>query len=219
MRKNKQILKLINPAIENNQGWKKYNDEDDYKSIQVKLPKTGLEMKIVILRDRKDKSIKKMRCFGTTNLKLSSKEILRKYRFRWVIENGIKDLVGSYFIDEIFGLDPVKVEFEFYCVMVARLAYEYFLKELGGQYYNKVDGNKYTLQTMRNLLFEKRNCNIEQDLSGNFILTFLEGETNVSGIANDISRMLMSLKEKNKVLWWRNRSIFFRTKNQYNIST
>ncbi|ETR67772.1 MAG: transposase [Candidatus Magnetoglobus multicellularis str. Araruama] len=208
LRKNKQILKLINPAIENNQGWKKYNDEDDYKSIQVKLPKTGLEMKIVILRDRKDKSIKKIRCFGTTNLKLSSKDILRKYRFRWVIENGIKDLVGSYFIDEIFGLDPVKVEFEFYCVMVARLAYEYFLKELGGQYYNKVDGNKYTLQTMRNLLFEKRNCNIEQDLSGNFILTFLEGETDVNGIANDISRMLMSLKEKNKVLWWRNRSIF-----------
>ena len=75
------------------------------------------------------------------------------------------------------------------------------------------------LQTMRNLLFEKRNCNIEQDLSGNFILTFLEGETHVSGIANDISRMLMSLKEKNKVLWWRNRSIFLRTKNQYIFST
>ena len=34
--------------------------------------------------------------------------------------------------------------------MVARLAYEYFLKELGGQYYNKVDGNKYTLQTPNN---------------------------------------------------------------------
>ena len=150
LRKNKQIQSLINPAIENNQGWEKYNDEDDYKSIQVKLPKTGLKMKIVILRNRKDKSNnKKIRCFGTTNLMLSSKDILRKYRFRWVIENGIKDLVGSYFIDEIFGLDPVKVEFEFYCVMVARLAYEHFLKKLGGKYYNKVDGNKYTLQTMR----------------------------------------------------------------------
>jgi hypothetical protein len=31
-------------------------------------------------------------------------------------------------LDEIFELDPEKVEFEFYCVIVARLAYEYFLK-------------------------------------------------------------------------------------------
>jgi len=63
----------------------------------------------------------------------------------------------SYYLDEIFGLDPEKVEFEFYCVMVARLAYEYFLKELGDKYYNSVNGNKITLQKMRNILFEKRN--------------------------------------------------------------
>ena len=94
-----------------------------------------------------------------------------------------------------------------------RLTYEHFLKKLGGKYYNKVDGNKYTLQTMRNLLFEKRNCSIEQNHSGNFILAFLEGEAN--GIEDDISSMLMSLKEKNKVLWWKNRSIYLRTKNQY----
>ncbi len=72
--------------------------------------------------------------------------------------------------DEIYGLDPVKVEFEFYCVMVARLAYETFLKELGGKYYNSVDDNKTTLHKMRGLLFEKRNCTIEQDHDNNFVL-------------------------------------------------
>ncbi|KPA15654.1 transposase, IS4 family [Candidatus Magnetomorum sp. HK-1] len=215
LRKNKQILKLIQPAIDNDNGWKVYNKEDEFKSIKVKLPKTGLEMKIVILRNQEKKS-KNIRCFGTTNVELSSEDILRKYRFRWVIENGIKDLVSSYFIDEIFGLDPVKVEFEFYCVMVARLAYEYFLKELGGKYYKKVDGNKNTLQKMRNLLFEKRNCTIEQDHTGNLILTLLECQDKGT-IENDISKMLVNMKsrDKNKVLWWNNRSIFLSAKNQY----
>jgi transposase len=191
LRKNKQILNLIKPATDNNEGWEPYNKEDEFKGIQVKLPKTGLEMKIVILRDR-EKKTENIRCFGTTNLQLSSKDILRKYRFRWIIENGIKDLVASYFIDEIFGLDPVKVEFEFYCVMVARLAYEYFLKELGGKYYNKVDGNKNTLQKMRNLLFEKRNCKIEQDHSGNLILTLLDWQKK-GAIEDHVSKMLLSL--------------------------
>ncbi|MBW2742306.1 MAG: hypothetical protein JRE64_26520, partial [Deltaproteobacteria bacterium] len=191
-----------------------YDQEDEFRAIQVKLPKTGLAMKIIILRDQEKKE--NIRCFGTTNVQLSSKDILRKYRFRWIIENGIKDLVASYYLDEIFGLDPEKVEFEFYCVMVARLAYEYFLKELGGKYYNSVNGNKITLQKMRNLLFEKRNCTIEQDHAGNLILTLLDRQKKGT-IEDHVSKMLLSLKEKgkNKVLWWNNRSIFLCAKNQY----
>lgn len=217
LKKNKQILKLIKPATDSDEEWEPFNKDDEFKAIQVKLPKTGLEMKIVILRDR-EKKTENIRCFSSTNLQLHSKDILRKYRFRWVIENGIKDLVSSYFIDEIFGLDPVKVEFEFYCVMVARLAYEYFLKELGGQYYNKVDGNKCTLQKMRTLLFEKRNCKIEQDHSGNLILTLLDWQKKGT-IEDHVSKMLLSLKEKgkNKTLWWNNRSVFLRAKNQYDF--
>ncbi|BBO80957.1 hypothetical protein DSCO28_15230 [Desulfosarcina ovata subsp. sediminis] len=41
-----------------------------------------------------------------------------------LVENGLKDLVYSYFLDEMTGSDPEKVEFELYCIMVARLAYE-----------------------------------------------------------------------------------------------
>jgi hypothetical protein len=214
LKKNKQILNFIQPALDDNKRWQPYGQEDEFTAIQVKLPKTGLAMKIVILRDREKKE--NIRCFGTTNVQLSPKDILRKYRFRWIIENGIKDLVASYFLDEIFGLDPEKVEFEFYCVMVARLAYEYFLKELGGKYYNSVDGNKITLRKMRNLLFEKRNCTIELDHSGNLILTLLDWQKKET-IEDHISKMLLSLKEKgkNKVLWWNNRSIFLCAKNQY----
>lgn len=188
LRKNRQILNFIQPALDDNKEWQPYDQEKK----------------------------ENIRCFGTTNVQLSSKDILRKYRFRWIIENGIKDLVASYYLDEIFGLDPEKVEFEFYCVMVARLAYEYFLKELGGKYYNSVNGNKITLQKMRNLLFEKRNCTIEQDHAGNLILTLLDRQKKGT-IEDHVSKMLLSLKEKgkNKVLWWNNRSIFLCAKNQY----
>ena len=90
------------------------------------MPKTKLPLMIVILRDRKTKE--DVRCFTTTNTELGARELLKKYRYRWIIENGLKDLVASYYIDEVYGKDPEKIEFEFYCVMVARMAYEYFLK-------------------------------------------------------------------------------------------
>jgi hypothetical protein len=127
-------------------------------------------------------------------------------------------LVSSYFLDEIFGLDPIKVEFEFYCVMVPRLAYEYFLKELGGEYYNDVNGNKISLQKMRHLLFDKRVCTIEQDHQENLVLTILDWQKKGT-IENEVSNMLLSMKEKgeNKVLWWNNRSVLLYAKNQYQL--
>ena len=87
----------------------------------------------------------------------------------------------------------LKIEFEFYCVMVARLAYEYFLKVLGGEHYRHQDGNKTTLQGMRCLLFEKRNFTLEQDSNSNFVLTLLDTngndlERNVSEILDEWSR-------------------------------
>ena len=213
LKKNKQIKKLIAPALESEERWRKRDDEDESKTIEVRLPKTQLPLKIVILRDLKTQ--KNIRCFGGTNTRLSSEDMLKKYRYRWLIENGLKDLVYSYFLDEMYGNDPQKIEFEFYCVMVARLTYEYFLKGLGGEHYHHQDGNKTTLQTMRSLLFEKRNFTLEQDSNANFILTMLDTNGNylerrVAGILDN--RMKQG---KNKVLWWGNRGLMLRFDDQY----
>ena len=101
--------------------------------------------------------------------------------------------------------------------MVARLAYEYFLQQLAGKYLNKEDGNKFTLSSMRNLLFEKRNCTIRQNSEGDFELTILDSPQNE--IIRDVGDMLRALKEKgkNKVLWWNNRGIFLHSQNQFEI--
>ena len=215
LKQNPQIKKLIEPALQEEQNWLVLpdNDGDEYKTLKVMLPKTKLPLMIVILRDRKKKE--NIRCFATTDIELEARALLKKYRYRWIIENGLKDLVASYYIDEVYGKDPEKIEFEFYCVMVARMAYEYFLKELGGRYLHKEDGNKYTLNSMRNLLFEKRNCRIEQDSEGNLVITILD--TEMTELIHAVSKMLNSLKEKgkNKVLWWNNRSLLLRTDSQY----
>jgi len=213
LRKNKQIKKLIAPALASDDRWKKRDDEDESKAIEVTLPKTQLPLKIVILRDLKTQ--KNIRCFGSTNIRLSSEDLLKKYRYRWLIENGLKDLVYSYFIDEMYGSDPQKIEFDFYCVMVARLTYEYFLKELGGEHYRHEDGNKTTLQKMRNLLFEKRNFTLEQDSNDNFILTLLDNNGN--GLERRVAMMLEERMEqgRNKVLWWGNRGLTLHFDDQY----
>ncbi|MDP6736601.1 MAG: transposase [Nitrospinaceae bacterium] len=214
LKQNPQIKKLIAPAIQED-NWSAFpsNKEDEYKTLTVVLPKTKLPLMIAILRDRKTK--KNVRCFATTHTELEARELLKKYRYRWIIENGLKDLVGSYYIDEVYGKDPEKIEFEFYCVLVARMAYEYFLKELGGGYLHKEDGNKYTLNSMRNLLFEKRNCTIEQNSEGDIVVTILD--TEMTELIQAVDNMLDSLKEKgkNKVLWWNNRGVLLRTANQY----
>ncbi len=211
--KNKQIKKLIAPALEQKKGWGRCDDEDEITDIEVRLPKTQLPLKIVILRDLK--TGKNIRCFGSTNTELTGADLLKKYSYRWLIENGLKDLVYSYFLDEMYGNDPEKIEFEFYCTMVARLTYEYFLKSLGGEHYCHDDGNKTTLQTMRNLLFEKRNFSLEQQSDGNLLLTLLDSN------GNDLERSVAELLDQkmaqgqNKVLWWGNRGITLRFGDQY----
>ena len=215
LKQNLQIKKLIAPALQEIENWVilPAAKEDEYKTLKVILPKTKLPLKVVILRDRKSK--KNLRCFATTDTELGAQELLKKYRYRWIIENGLKDLVASYYIDEVYGKDPEKIEFEFYCVMVARIAYEHFLKELGGQYLTKEDGNKYTLNSMRNLLFEKRNCTVEQNSEGDIVISILDGGD--TSLVQSVSKMLSLLKEKgkNKVLWWNNRSVLLRVANQY----
>jgi hypothetical protein len=214
LKQNKQIKKLIQPALDERRGWKTHEEDDEVKMIHVELPHTALPMSIVILRNQTNQD--NIRCFGSTKLNLSIEEVLNRYRYRWLVENGIKDLVTSYFINETYGMDPEKIEFDFYCVMVARLAYEYFLKEMGDKYFNNVNGNKITLQKMRTLLLEKRNCTIEVNKNDDFVLTNLDSSGDTE-LEKDVSKMLSFLSKKglNKVLWWNQRGIFFKFNDQY----
>ena len=84
-----------------------------------------------------------------------------------------------------------------------------------GEHYHHQDGNKTTLQKMRNLLFEKRNFTFEQDSDDNFVLTILD--TSGNDLEQRAAAMLAERKTqgKNKVLWWGNRGLVLRFNNQY----
>ncbi len=49
---------------------------------------------------------------------MDSKSILKEYKIRWKIENGIKDLVQNYFFDQIPGIDPHRINVHYMPVLL-----------------------------------------------------------------------------------------------------
>ena len=99
--------------------------------------------------------------------------------------------------------------------MVARMAYELFLKKVGGELHDGMDGNKKTLSTMRKIMFEKRNSSLQLNHNNNFLLTLKD--SNGTEIEKRIKQQLevMSHDGKNKVLWWKNRGLELAFESQY----
>ena len=210
---NIQTKKLIAPELWIESDWEAQDDHDELKTFNVTLPKTKLPFKVAMLRNLENRQ--NIRFFCSTRLDLNPEEILLKYHYRKMVENGIKDLIPSYFFDETALIDPQKAEFEFYSILAARLAYEHFLNALGSQKYNRMNGGKMTLQQMRDLLFDRRNFTLHQDSKGNLVVTLIDSdgddfELQISAMLDDLM-----VQDKNRVLWWGNRGVLLRFKDQY----
>lgn len=93
----------------------------------------------------------RLRCFGTTKEGLTSRQILEDYSSRWGVENGIKDLIISYFLDKCPGTDPHLVDIHFLIVTVCRALYRMMERDLKEHIHND-DGTVKTLNRMRELL-------------------------------------------------------------------
>ena len=95
----------------------------------------------------------KFRCFGTTKMDYSSKDILNDYKHRWIIENGIKDLVHSYFLDQCPGINPHNVNVHFLIISICKHLYSMIQKDCEDLMSNH-DGTSKTLKTMRDILIK-----------------------------------------------------------------
>ena len=73
--------------------------------------------------------------------------ILKEYRIRWTIENGIKDLVANYFFNNIPGIDPHRINIHYFVVTLARILYEMLCQEYEES--RNSNGSKKTLDTLR----------------------------------------------------------------------
>ncbi len=89
----------------------------------------------------------RLRCFGSTREHRDSKAILNEYVHRWTIENGIKDLVGNYFFDDIPGIDPHCINLHYFIVTLVRLLFEMLARDY--EYAHNPDGTHKSIGTLR----------------------------------------------------------------------
>jgi hypothetical protein len=81
-------------------------------------------------------------------------EILRDYSSRWTVENAIKDLVASYFLDKCPGTRPHAVDVHFLITTICRAIYRMIERDIGEGIANP-DGTVMTLDRMRDTLFRQ----------------------------------------------------------------
>jgi hypothetical protein len=210
LKRNKKVDQLAREAMAAGR-WEDYGEDYEITGKSFTLSSLAKTLHLVVKRSKKTGEL---RCFGTTFQGLGDREVLERYRLRWPLENGLKDLIHSYFIDHIFGKDPEKIETNFYCVQVARLTYENFLASLDERLVRDPAGCKKTLATFRHLLFASHNCQIRlrgKDLE----LTFLDmGRGDLQGA---IESLLSRRAERglNRVAWWGGRGLRLRFIDQY----
>jgi len=214
LKRNKRVDQMMREVVSEAQ-WEDFGKEYETAGKRFDLNNLAKVLHLVVKRNKKTGDV---RCFGTTFQGLANREVLERYRLRWPIENGLKDLIHSYFIDHILGKDPEKIETNFYCVQVARLAYENFLQSLDKKFVRDSAGYKTTLSTFRYLLFGRHNCKIRQR-GDHLELTYLD--KGQGKLQSAIDRLLQSRSERglNRVAWWGGLGLKVKFENQYAENT
>ncbi len=213
LKQNPKIKKWKEKTIRKGQ-WEKYGQEYRIASMDFVLPETGKPLRFVV---KENTETGEVRCFGSTHTDYSPKKILNSYHIRWPVETGIKDLIENYFLNKPTGTSPEKVEAHYYCVMLARLAVDYFRSKLCVPEWRTPEDWQCVLSTIRTTIFSNQNCELSIDDNGDFLITYLDSDPH--GIKNTLSNLLQKWKESgiNKVSWWGNRGIQIQVKDQYEI--
>ena len=125
IKQNKAVKKHINTFLETNFDWLYFNDVYTYSNAIFDIPINATDKILHCVLKRHEKT-GRLRCFGSTLPGLSPDAILKEYKKRWLIENGIKDLVGNYYFDNTPGIDPHRINTHYFVVTIARLLFNLF---------------------------------------------------------------------------------------------
>lgn len=125
IKQNRAVKKHINTFLNTNFKWLFYDEDHTFSSRIFAIPihKANKQLRCVLKRNQRTG---RLRCFGSTLPDLDARKILTEYERRWVIENGIKDLVGNYFFDNIPAINPHRINIHYFVVTLARLLYQMF---------------------------------------------------------------------------------------------
>lgn len=157
--------------------WAYYDDDHCYTTETFSItwtysPSSGLAQELhlncVVKRNTNNG---RLRCFGSSKQGIDSAEILRDYSSRWVIENGLKDLIQSYFMDRCPGTRPHAVDVHFLVTTICRTLYRMIERDLGESLCNP-DGTRKTLDRMRDMLFRHGAATLRKE-DNQLIISFL----------------------------------------------
>ena len=191
LRQNALVKKHRDNFLSMNEGkkgfWYYYDDGHEYTTetfpisweyISTNNETKELNLFCVIKRNIKTGSL---RCFGTSKQNLSAIELLNDYSARWVIENIIKDLIQSYFLDQCPGTNPHAVDIHFLITTICRTLYRMIEQDLMKDGKNS-DGSTKTLRTMRDMLFRQGAAELNQSEDGltiSFLHPYRLNQTNI----------------------------------------
>lgn len=113
----------------------------------------------------------KLRCFGSSRKGVSSVEILKDYSSRWIIENGIKDLIHSYFLDRCPGTRPHAVDVHFLITTICCTLFRMIERDLDESLRNP-DNTRKTLDRVRCMLFQQGAAKMRKE-GNQLIISFL----------------------------------------------
>jgi len=196
--------------------WEDYGEDYRIASQDVILAETGKPFRFIV---KQNKETDVTRCFGSTHTDYSPIKILNSYHIRWPVETGIKDLIQNYFLNKPTGTSPEKVETHYYCIMLARLTIDYFRSLLCVPQWRSPEDWECVLYTIRTSIFSNQNCQLSLDDSGDFLLTYLDGDRH--GIKKKLAKMLNQRKNigLNQVSWWGNRGVQVEVKDQFDFES
>ncbi len=106
IKQNKKVKAYIDSFLKTDPTWLFYDEDHTYTEQSFEIPSRQTDQILKCVVKRKE-STGRLRCFGSTLKGIDSKGILEEYGYRWIIENGIKDLIANYFFDNIPGIDPL----------------------------------------------------------------------------------------------------------------
>lgn len=123
IKQNKRVKKHINTFLETKPVWLFFDEDHTYSENTFEIPIQNTQ-KVLHCVLKRHETTGKLRCFGSTLQGIDARGILDEYDNRWIIENGIKDLIGNYFFDTIPGIDPHRINIHYFVITLARLLFE-----------------------------------------------------------------------------------------------
>jgi hypothetical protein len=163
IKQNKRVKKYINSFLETNPTWLFFDEEHTYTEQTFEIPIQQTDQILHCVLKRKE-STGQLRCFGSTLKGLNSNQILEEYTSRWIIENGIKDLVKNYYFDNVPGIDPHRINIHYFIVTLARILYEMFCQDY--ELSQNPDKTKKTIGTIRPEFISGTNATLSRSADG-----------------------------------------------------